>query len=337
MRTTIITFFLILLSLASQAQTEKKILLSIPDSAYFEYFANELDTTIPLYYSGEVEINVGILPDSLNNFEAIFISGRRYDEESDSIVRIQANRISSYLENGGNVFFDVSFIDNMAEAIEFSENNITDSFPQFSLMTGISSLYHVYVFKSRIKEIKGVDSTFTQGFKIINNDNSLIDPLDYIFGIQGEILRVLTALASPQYTMAWAYSKEDHKSVVHWDISDDHFPRFIGLVLCNYFNLCTPLQVGNYIPTASFELTNPTYIRDRNELLFSYESPSVTKLDVSVYNILGERVYYSYDNDAGSTNGEMRIRLNGRLASGGYFLVVKTSDGVARKPFFVIN
>jgi hypothetical protein len=125
--------------------------------------------------------------------------------------------------------------------------------------------------------------------------------------------------------------------VVDWHITEAHTEHFIGLVLCNYFNLCTPLssKLTNYI--SSLEISGPTFTSSRSELHFRYELPEMAKLSVSVYNILGEQVYYSYDNEVVSLSGEMSIPIQRRLLSGGYFLEVRTPNEVVRKPFVVVN
>lgn len=327
MRTIIILFF-VLLSLSADAQMKGKVLISCPDSTHYTYFINPLDSIIPLYYKGITEVKFGTLPDSLENYDAIFLSAF-YNSDEDSLLTQETNKILHFLRNGGNIFIDLPFIGS-ALKLDTLQQDIKD-------VLGIEDLFIASMFLYEVGHIYGIDSAFTKGLSIYRKTNPFDEASSSLLDLKGEITPILKAQGSSLVNMAWAFTKDNHKSIVHWQIANNHLPRFIGLVLCNYFNLCTPLSVGNDIAPNSFQITNPTYIRNRNELLFIYESPSVTKLDVSVYNILGERVYYSYDNDVSSTSGEMRIRLNSGLASGGYFLVAKSADGVARKPFFVIN
>ena len=310
MRKILIAILLALLSLSADAQTKGKILVTCPG---ISTAVDSMCDAIKPHFHGEVVKHIGTLPDSLSSFDAVFIvdvdQGLSENLRTFSLLR-------NFLQQGGNLFFE-------SQHFFFQEDTT------FSQMMGVNKQMNAQM-ASDIDTIFGRDGYFTEGLSWSVQRKLFTDHPDILY-ITGPAEQVLYSCE------AYQHQTDNYKVVFHRHFLDLYYKTFIGYVACNYFNLCTPLSVGNASAPNSFQITNPVYTRDRNELLFTYESPSVTKLDVSVYNILGERVYYSYDNDANSTSGEMRIRLNSGLASGGYFLVVKTREGIAWKPFFVIN
>jgi hypothetical protein len=312
---TIITLCFILLSFSALAQTKGKILVISPTPTFA---TDSMYDALRGLYKGEVIKQIGKLPDTLSSYDAIFIEGI-YDVDTSNVHTLSSLR--SYLQQGGNLFFE-------SRDFYFPEDTL------FSQMMGVHSQYNLMM-ASDIETIKGRDGYFTEGLSWKVNRKLYTDHPD-VLKLTGPAEQVLYTCEAYQLQTS-TYKVVFHRHFLSYEFLDFYYKTFIGYVACNYFNLCNPLSAANNIESASLQITTPIYIRDRDELLFTYESPSITEFDVSVYNILGERVYYSYNNDASSASSEMRVQLNGRLASGGYFLVVKTTDGVARKPFFVIN
>ncbi|HEY6172296.1 MAG TPA: hypothetical protein VIX80_08570 [Candidatus Kapabacteria bacterium] len=335
MRKILIACLLVLFSLSAYAQTKGKVLVISRDSSSesFRRGITSIQNALSIHYKGQIETQFGVFPDSLEKYDAIFTDLRFFQgADNGSFIVNELEKLSEYLLTVGKLYIEIS--DN---TIYQWGQNIYEEHQQFRELTGSIRFMPTAGQIMGMYNIWGDSATFSEGLHVKRNSNPLEDLGGYM-GVSGEELDpVLSTDGTYGVEMAWKHEKNNQKVVFHDPIVIEHYNTFLGYVACNYFNLCTPLSVENASVPSSFRVTNPSYIRDRNELLFTYQSPAVTKFDISVYNVLGERVYYSYDNDASSTSGEMRIRLNSGLTSGGYFLVVESREGVARKPFFVIN
>jgi hypothetical protein len=273
-----------------------------------------------------------MLPDSLENYDAIFTDLRFFEDDDSLFIAKELEKLSKYLVVVGKLYIELT---GQTTAYRFSGNGSYPEYPPFQELVGAE--YGIgSILIMGIQRIYGVKGYFTEGMNYHWDGDPLeVNSSAQLF-VSGDVTRIIETNASA--TLVWQHEKNNQKVIFHWPIVMEHYDEFIGRTICNYYGLCTPLA----IPTArndhsGFSISSATYNSESTEISFHYELSNIEPLVISVFNVLGERIYYSYNNEVATQTSEFRFRPNHKLTTGGYYLQVSSKEGVETAPFFVVD
>jgi hypothetical protein len=290
-----------------------KILIVSRDSAFCflpwhqSSLLPKLQSAFTRHYKGEVTTHFGLLPDSLNTYDAIFIDLWFYGDDDSALVSEELTKLSTFLLEKGKLYIEIS------SSSGLRQDELPDT--TFLRLTGLSEVYSAAAVITGVDGVQGVQSKFTEPIDYHIQTNPTVENAPEILFLEGELDSVLIAGSHYDPVIAWQHEKENRKIIWHWPIVSDHYEEFIARVVCNYFGLCEPLAVGK--PNRSPKEFSIAYDPVSCKLIVENADGFST---LAIYNTLGVKVFES-------DISERTIELPNELPAGNYFVV---ATGVGR-------
>lgn len=138
-----------------------KVLIITRDTNGFKYsYPQRFESSLPLlqaalqkHYQGNVVTHLGLLPDSLEEFDAVFTDLRFFEEDDSMLVASETKKISTYMQTKGNLYIEVS---------DFSTRQFpTDS--TFYMLVGLPKFSYASQVLKGVEEVVGIEGQFTDG------------------------------------------------------------------------------------------------------------------------------------------------------------------------------
>ena len=307
----IIVFFLLISN--AQGQNRHRILIVSRDSNGFFRGEDTLRNAISHWYSDNIETHIGLLPDSLGKYDAIFTDLRFFDQDDTLLIADELKKLSQHLVSVGNLYVEVTV--GITYKYGIAGHHAYDEYPQFKELTGVSDFGVGSSEIHGIKTIQGVSGYFTEGINIIRNTNPSEFNSSYMFFIHGDLSVILQGDGR---SLAWQHQKNNQKVVFHWPIVSEHYNEFIGRLVCNFFALCTPLIAEQ-----------PNIPQKKSRIIYDFLNHKVIYTCVEgedirhvfIYSILGSKVS-EITIDIGS--GEVAIPKS--IPSGSYIVVLADAE-----------
>jgi hypothetical protein len=294
---------------ASSLAQSNSILLFVPNNSKM---SDSLVATIQRCYAGKIEVT-DTLPPVLDDYNAVFLSIPYHPitKSEDSILR-------KYLKNNKKLYIEYDF-----QSFDTWGYDTTTFWYYLGKCDPAVASIGIW-----IKDVKGVKGTFAEGINIPNSHYDQVNPTvasDLILG--GATLQ-----KTLESNMSSIYETDSFKVVLHWPAILDHYPEFVGRVICNYFGLCT-LSAPDKTNASSFICSpNPT----RESVTVNYSLSESTPIEMKVYYSLGSIVGEYQSQQPIEGKGSFMIKFsNSKLSSGIYLATIRTTSGTITKQIVV--
>jgi hypothetical protein len=302
-----------------------KILIIASDSSGFSSDSHtplgisRIQDALAKSYTAEVETKIGIFPDTLATYDAIFTDLYFYDGGDSLFIASELEKLTRYLSGDGKLYIQVTLHSAFYRKFAWDDPPPYSEYPPFREFVGLTQFGVAFSEIHGLENIEGIPGYFTDGLLYIRKTNPAEFNAPEILSLEG----VTEILKAEDYPIGWQYEKEGAKVVWHWPIVEDHYDEFIGRVICNYFGLCEPLAVGK--SNRSEKEFSVAYDPLSNNLIVENADGFSTLV---IYNTLGIKVFES-------DISERTIELPNELAAGNYFVVATGVGRVSTKGIIV--
>jgi hypothetical protein len=307
--------FLALLSASSALAQSAKVLVCAPGDLAA---AKSLDSTLQKFYYGKIDVS-DTITEVVNNYEAIFVLLlQAYDPRTSTggLTLEGGILLRKFLHSNNKLYLQFEL---PALGLDFIDSN---GLSKFLNISG-GGAYDVF----ETDTIIGKNGTFTEGIYFPNIK------VTEISSIRSNATPILFAKSmNEQVAMSDMYETDSFKVILNYFPLKASYEAFLGRVLCNYFVLCTPLNVkpSEENQHSDFSLF-PNPARDILHIWSNTDNPGLQSAElisetgslVSKFSVDGNMNHI--DLDLGSKN----------LSSGNYFLRLNMERGSFVKQVFI--
>ncbi|MEI8133465.1 MAG: T9SS type A sorting domain-containing protein [bacterium] len=310
-----ILLLLLFISASALAQPAK-ILVCAPGNLAAAKFT---DSVLATFYADPIDVS-DTITDGINKYEAVFLCITNYQ-----ISTTEGITLKKFLHSNNKLYIEYSF----GTFYKFVYDNFDST--RFWGNLGIKYVGFESI-EATIEYVDGIQGTFTQGLHTLNHSYSPgstdVKSVLSLFGVQTHVLTTQN-----QLHLAYSYSTDSFKVVMHWRTIPDYYSEFLHRVLCNYFGLCAPVSVKQTAEKPSEISLFPNPARDvlhiwSSQNLFGFRTAELVTETGSLIST------YSLDENRSQIDLDLGTK---RLTRGNYFLRLNNGSDSFLKPVYLLG